>query len=162
MPSSSGRGERGPSLASTATRLGRLLDSVSGRGPGKPKPAPRVPSRKKELSISPPRFIRLEIDENNRRCAIFEADLQNDEANDFLELLAEPHLVADGAIADAEDLPAGYETEVVELTFEDTGESTTESTIRVGTESGTIRVSVLSPPEAAVGVRLRFLNVGRE
>lgn len=161
-PPSSGESERGPSLASTATRLGRLLDSVSGKGPGKPKPGARVPPKKKDLSISPPRFIRLEIDDKNRRCAIFEADLQNDEANESLELLAEAYLVADGAAADGEDLPADYETRVIRISFEDIGESESEPIIKVGAESGTIRISVLSPPAAAVGVRLRFLSEGRE
>lgn len=161
-PPSSTNGERGPSLASTATRLGRLLDSVSGRGPGKPKQKPRVSTRKKELSISHPRFIRLEIDDESRRCAIFEADIQNDEADDSLELLAESHLVADGAAANGEDLPASYETKVIGMSFEDGSSSTAEPRIKVGCASGTIRVAVLSPPEAAVGVRLRFLSEGRE
>lgn len=160
LPPSTGGGERGPSLASTATRLGRLLDSVSGKGPGKPKPAVRAHSGRKELSISPARFIRLEIDELNRRCAIFEADIQNDEADNSLELLAESHLVADGAIADDEDLPSGYETRVIRMSLEGSSESTTDSIIRVGTKSGTIRISALSPPEAAVGIRLRLLNEG--
>ncbi|WP_090506112.1 hypothetical protein [Pseudomonas borbori] len=162
LPSRSGSGDRGPSLASTATRLGRLLDSVSGKGPGRPRPTARAPVRKKELSISSPRFIRLDIDEKNRRCAIFEANLQNDEADDTLKLLAEPHLVADGAIANGEDLPVSYETKVLSISLEDTGEFTTDPIIRVGKESGTIRISVLSPPEAAIGIRLRFLNEGRE
>lgn len=162
LPPSTAGGERGPSLASTATRLGRLLDSVSGKGPGKPRPTTRPTTKKKELSISPARFIRLEIDKQDRRCAIFEADLQNDEADASLELLAESHLVADGAIADSEDLPSDYETKVIEMSIADSGASTTDTVIRVGTESGTIRVSVLSPPEAAVGVRLRFLSEGRE
>ncbi|HEJ1198504.1 TPA: hypothetical protein SLU47_000150 [Pseudomonas aeruginosa] len=151
-------GERGPSLASTATRLGRLLDSVSGKGPGKPKPPPRSPSKRNELSISPARFIRLKIDELGQRCAVFEADLQNDEADDSLDLFAESHLIADGAKADAGDLPSGYETRVIEMSLVDSGETITDSTLRVGTQSGTVRVSVLSPPEAAVGVRLQFLN----
>lgn len=155
-------GERGPSLASTATLLGRLLDSVSGRGPGKPKQRPRAPSKKMELSVSPPRFIRLEIDSENRRNAVFEADIQNDGADDSLELLAEPHLIADGAAANGEDLPASYETKVIAMTFENGAKSISESRIKVGSASGKVRIAVLSPPEAAVGVRLCFLSEGRE
>lgn len=151
-------GERGPSLAGTAARLGRLLDSVSGKGPGKPKPPPHTPSMKKELSISPPRFIRLEIDKKNRRCAVFEAELRNNEANKLLQLEAKPHLVVDGAKADNDDLPAGYETTVIGISFESTGEFTDKSVINIGTQSGTIKIFVLSPPTAAVGLSLRFVN----
>ncbi|MGN8122446.1 hypothetical protein ACTJK9_11845 [Pseudomonas sp. 22082] len=154
--------ERGPSLAGTASRLGRLLDSVSGKGPGRPRPGTRTPHTKQELAISPARFMRLEIDGKNRRCAIFEAHLQNDGANAMLEISAESHLIADGAVADGEDLPAGFETQVIGMSFDAANVVTFDSTIKVGTESGTIGISVLSPPEAAVGVRLRFLNEGRE
>lgn len=154
----SGAGNRGPSLASTATRLGRLLDSVSGKGPGRSKPVPRGLSRRNELSISPARFIQLKIDDLGRRCAVFEADLQNDEVNDSLELYAEPHLVADGAKADGGDLPLGYETRVIEMSLIGSGEVITGAPLKVGTESGTVRISALSPPEAAVDVRLQFLS----
>jgi hypothetical protein len=153
---------RGPSLAGTASRLGRLLDSVSGKGPGRPRPGIRLPSVKQELYISPARFVRLEIDAKNRRCAIFEADLQNDGMNAALEVSAESHIVADGAVADSEDLPVGFETMVIGMSFDVINEVTPGSTINVGTESGTISISVVSPPEAAVGVRLRFLNEARE
>lgn len=152
--------DRGPSLAGTASRLGRLLDSVSGKGPGRPRPVMRLPSIKQELFISPARFVRLEIDEKNRRCAIFEADLHNDGANAALEVVAESHLIADGAVADAEDLPAGFETQVVWMAFGVIEELTLRPAIKVGTESGKISISVLSPSEAAVGVRLRFLGEG--
>lgn len=162
MSVASGTKERGPSLAGTASRLGRLLDSVSGKGPGRPRPSPRPPHVKQELAISPARFLRLEIDDQNRRCAVFEADLQNDGANPMLEISAESHLVADGAVADGEDLPTGFETQVIGMSFNVIGDFTPGPIIKVGAESGTISISVLSPPEAAVGVRLRFLDEGRE
>lgn len=157
-----GSNERGPSLAGTASRLGRLLDSVSGTGPGRPKPPPRSQSTKQELVLSPARFIRLEIDNSNRRCAIFEADLQNDGTNETLEISSVSHLIADGALADSEDLPASFETRVIGMSFNAAEEFAPGSTIKVGTESGTISILVLSPPEAAVGIRLQFLNGGRE
>lgn len=158
MSIASGSKERRPSLAGTANRLGRLLDSVSGTGPGRPKPTPRPPFVKQERTISPARFIRLQIDDRSRRCAIFEAEVQNDEMDAGLEVLAEPHLIVDGAIANGADLPTGFETGVIQISFDVTGEVNSGSTIKVGTESGTIYISILSPPEAAVGVRLRFLN----
>lgn len=155
-------GERGPSLASTAARLGRLLDSASGRGPGRPRPSPRTLSNKKSLFISPVRFVRLELDDENRRCAIFEADLQNDGMDSLLELYAEPHLVADGAAADGEDLPGSFETKVIGMSLNSTGGSARGSTLKVGTESGTVRIIVLSPRDAAIGLRLSFLSEDRE
>ena len=154
--------ERGPSLAGTASRLGRLLDSVSEKGPGRPRLGARLTSVKQELFISPARFIRLEIDAENGRCAIFEADLQNDGMNTALEVSAESHLVADGAVADGEDLPIGFETRVIGMSFGVINEITHGPTIKVGTESGTISISVVSPTEAAVGVRLHLLNEARE
>ena len=163
LPPNAPGGERGPSLATTASRLGRLLDSVSGKGPGKTKHPARPPSKKKEQFLSPARFIRLEIDNIGRRCAIFEADLQNDEADTSLEITAEPYLIADGAAADTEDLPSDYETKVIGLSIVGSGEFTDNgATIKVGTQSGTIRISVLSPQKAAIGVRLRFLMRDRE
>jgi hypothetical protein len=152
--------ERGPSLAGTASRLGRLLDSVSGRGPGKRRPVHRGPSAKHELSISPPRFIRLAIDEDNQRCAIFVADLLNDGRNTTLEVFAEPYIVADGAIADSEDLPPGFETRVTGIWFDANEQATKLPAILVGTVSGTLTISVLSPAEAAVSVRLRLRDGG--
>ncbi|MFK3788637.1 hypothetical protein ACI2KO_00055 [Pseudomonas piscis] len=157
-----GGGQRGPSLASTAARLGRLLDSASGKGPGRPKTLPRSPTRKKSLSISPARFVRLELDSEGRRCAIFEADLQNDENDSSLKLYAEPHLVADGGVTDGGGLPVSFETRVVGMYFDSTGESALGATLRVGIVSGSLRVSVLSPPEAAIGLRFHFLSGDRE
>ncbi|MEL7553780.1 hypothetical protein AAGV37_28250 [Pseudomonas protegens] len=157
-----GGGERGPSLASTAARLGRLLDSASGKGPGRTKSLFRAPSRKKSLSISPARFVRLELDSESRRCAIFEADLHNDEADSLLELYAESHLVADGAAADGNDLPASFETKVIGMSLDSTGESALGATLQVGIGNGTLKINVLSPPDAAIGLRLHFLSRGRE
>ncbi|WP_426233886.1 hypothetical protein [Pseudomonas sp. TWP3-2] len=151
---------RGPSLASTASRLGRLLDSASGKGPGRPKPSQRSPSVKQELSISQPNFVRLELDERRRRCAVFEANVLNDGKNSELEVLATPHLVADGSVTDESDLPPGFETRVLEMSFDANEEITLFPIISVGNQSGTITIKVLSPPEAAVGVRLRFLKEG--
>lgn len=157
-----GGGERGPSLAGTAARLGRLLDSVSGRGPGRPKTVSRTLSRKKNLSISSTRFVRLELDTEGRRCAIFEADLHNDEADSLLELHAESHLIADGTVTNGNDLPLSFKTEVIEMTLESTGQSALGSTLQVGIGSGTLNIKVLSPPDAAIGLRLNFLTRGRE
>ncbi|WP_156331401.1 hypothetical protein [Pseudomonas kilonensis] len=157
-----GGSERGPSLAGTAARLGRMLDSASGKGPGRPKSPSRTQSRKKFRSISPVRFIRLELDSENRRCAIFEADLQNDEADSSLELYAESHLVADGAVADGSDLPASFKTKVIGMYLDATEASTLGATLKVGTGSGVVRINVLSPPDAAIGLRLYFLSGGEE
>lgn len=155
-----GGGERGPSLASTAARLGRMLDSASGKGPGRPRALSRTPSKKKSLSISSARFVRLELDSENRRCAIFEADLCNDEADSSLELYAESHLVADGTVADGNDLPGSFETKVIGMSLDSTGASALGATFQVGIGSGTLKINVLSPPEAAIGLRLYFQSRG--
>lgn len=151
-----GDSERTPSLAYTAAFLGRLLGPVSERGPGKPKSKTRITSKKHELSISFPRFVGLEIDQEKRRCAIFEAELKNDESDMSLYLQAESHLVVDGTISDDGGLPKGYKTMVISMSLVDTGEVVNDSVIKVGIVSGIVRIVVLSPPEAAVGVRLRF------
>ena len=138
-------------------KLGRLLDTVSGQGPGRRVGTGGGSKKSKGLSVSSPRFVRLTLSPEGQRYAVFEADLQNDGRSPLLSISAEAHLVVDGARAGTDDLPSAYMTEVRELHFEGNGVTSSKPQIMVGTESGVIRVSVLSPAEAAVGVRL-FLN----
>lgn len=151
-----------PSLARTAMRLGRLLDSVSGQGPGKKTRAGGGKGKSKRLSMSSPRFVRLELFPSGQRYALFEADLQNDGRNPALQVSAEAYLVLDGGRAGSADLPLAYVTEVRDIYFEGTGRTSNKPHIIVGTASGIIRVSVLSPFEAAVGVRLSLGEGGGE
>lgn len=154
------RGERGPSLAKTSMQLGRLLDSVSGRGPGRRSHGKSSGTRSKELYISTPRFTRLVLADSGQRHAIFESYIQNDGKKSALIVRAQAHLVVDGARAGTSDLPSRYATEVVELVFEGAGTVCRGSSIHVGTASGIIRVAVICPADAAVGVRLFFDEEG--
>jgi len=155
-------GGRGPSLAHTATRLGRILDTVSGKGPGRPKqPSPRPLSRRKSLSVTPPRFVRLELDANGEPLALFEAQVQNDGSDAHLRLLAAPHLVVDGGATGTDGLPKGYETNVVSIALDAEGMTAQGPILEIGKSSGTVSIRVRSPRDAAIGLRLNFLK-GRD
>jgi hypothetical protein len=149
---------KGPSLAKTATRLGNLLDQSSGKGPGKPLSISDRPTPKKNaLAISVPHFVRLELDAQDRPCAIFEAELRNDEANGALRIEATPRLIADGGMTDNKDLPFGFTPEIISILLESANRQSMSNVIMVGKDSGTIIVWVLTLPEAAVGLKLSFL-----
>lgn len=150
---------KGPSLAKTAAKLGNLLDAASGKGPGNPPPQGGIQSRKRnDLSISTPWFIRLEAGENSQPCAVFQADLRNDETDTKLKIIAESRLIADGGMTDNTDLPPGFESRVLKMELNAKKQTAQGGVLDVGTESGTVTVWVLCPTEAAVGVRLAFVS----
>lgn len=155
-------GERGTSLAKTSMQLGRLLDSVSGRAPGKSFRVKSSVARSRTLSISTPQFKRLVLAESGQRHAVFESYIQNDGSKPSLIVVAQAYLVVDGARAGTSDLPPQYATEVVRVEFEGAGKRCLGPKIHVGTASGTIRVTVICPADAAVGVRLFFDEEGDE
>jgi hypothetical protein len=149
---------KGPSLAKTAAKLGNLLDA-SGTGPGKQSTQSARPSRKRnDLSISTPWFIRLEAGANNQPCAVFQAELHNDEADTRLKIVAESRLIADGGMTDNTDLPPGFESRVLKMELDATKRNAQGGVLDVGTESGTVTVWVLCPTDAAIGVRLAFVS----
>ena len=152
-------GTKGPSLAKTAAKLGNLLDAVSGRGPGKPITASsRTHRRREDLSVSVPKFLRLEIDENDQPCAVFEAELRNDERDEHLKLSAESRLIADGGMTDSTDLPPGFESRVLKMDLDGAQKEACGDTLEVGKQSGVVTIRVLRPVHAAVGVRLAFVK----
>lgn len=154
-------GTKGPSLAKTAAKLGNLLDAVSGKGPGKPITASSRTIRKRdELSVSIPEFLRLEINENGQPCAVFEAELRNDERNEHLKLIAESRLIADGGMTDSTDLPLGFESRVLKMDLEGAQKETSGGILEVGKQSGVVTIWVLRPAHAAIGVRLAFVTEG--
>lgn len=153
-------GSKGPSLAKTAAKLGNLLDAVSGKGPSKSIAANSHTSRKRdELSVSLPRFLRLEIDENDQPCAVFEAELRNDKRDEHLKLIAESKLIADGGMTDSTDLPLGFESKVLKMDLNGTQKEVYGDILEVGKQSGVLTIRVLRPAHAAVGVRLSFMKV---
>lgn len=147
----------GPSLASTATAMGRLLAATSGRGAGRaPSSRRTIPKSSKGVGISRPAFVGLETDEDGSPCARFEAELRNDGTYAALRVVAEPHLVADGGRADADDLPAEYQLDLKELSLASAGLTTTSSVLQVGANAGTVRILVRVPESAAAGVKVRL------
>jgi hypothetical protein len=150
--------EKGPSLASTASRLGSFLDFASSKGPGRKSISSRSTSKKRSLSLSLPKFICLELWDENYPCAVFEALLDNDGENSGLEIYAESYLIADGAAADGGDLPDSFKTEIIDMTLVPSGTIANGPKLTVGAESGTIRIRVLSPRDAAIGLRLNFVS----
>jgi hypothetical protein len=151
-------GERGPSLARTATKMGRLLEAVSGQGPGR-RSAPGSGSTKRRMTaVSQPEFIRLSLGEGGKPVAWFEANLTNDGSDPSLRIIAEPHLVADGGATGTDDLPAEYSVAASYLEIDPAGPAVDGHALEVGTASGRVRVAVPMPGDAAVGLRLRLIG----
>lgn len=149
--------ERGPSLAGTASRLGAFLEHGSSKGPGK-RTSISTSLHKRDLQISSPLFVRLEISKELLTHAVFEAILTNDMKNPELEICAESYLLADGAATDNIDLPADFETNIVSMSLISSNIFISGSRIRVGTESGVLRIIALCPRNAAIGLRLNFAS----
>lgn len=152
--------ERGPSLAATATRMGRVLDQSTRSGPGR-EGRPSSPSRRRTLAVSQARFIRLEPDEAGRPVAIFAATLTNDGSSRKLEVVASPHLAMDGGAATAEDLPDGHSLAVQSMRLGSQNLHSEGNMLRVGAHGGELEIAVPMPPGAAVGVRLSLQEPGR-
>ena len=146
-------GKKGPSLARTAVAMGKILDASSARGPG--RRGGSGDSKRKTLSISPARFVRLALADDGRKLAVFRADVTNDGRDELLRVRAEPHLVMDGGAANAEDVPVEFTGVVESLRLGD--RSTQDHVLLVGTESGVIECMVPVPEDAAVGLRLQLV-----
>lgn len=152
-----GTGEdRGPSVAKTAAKLGRLLSSTSGKGPGKATSPGGIGSKKK-ITISAPRFVGLEH-HDGQRIAKFEAELTNDGSRPELILQANPHLVLDGSSTSADDLPGDITIDLLDLSLNDVIAGA--EGIRIAEVQGTVSCRVTVPEDAAVGIRFGFSEEG--
>ncbi|WP_171238637.1 hypothetical protein [Ruegeria sp. HKCCA5763] len=149
-------GERGPSLAGTATMLGRLLDAVSTQGPGRKTGERKGTSKRRLTAISQPEFVRLSLGDNGEPRAEFEATLTNDGSDPSLSVVAEPHLVADGGVTGAEDLPPEFAVTAASVELEGEGLVSIGDRLEVGQRGGRLRIAVQMPAAAAVGLRLRL------
>jgi hypothetical protein len=148
-------GEAGPSLASPATQLGRLLQQTSAQGPGRRQRTQSPARPPKAMSISSCEFVKLEPSENGGAAAVFRAELRNDRSDAGLTVVATPSLVADGASISNDDLPSEFVPEVIEMAMAEGEVAAKGGRLEVGTRSGEIIVRVAMPKAmAAVAVRL--------
>lgn len=148
--------ERGPSVAKTAAKLGKLLSSTSGKGPGRAV-SPGGGGGRKKIAISAPRFVGLEL-LDGQRIASFEAALTNDGSRPNLTLQASPHLVLDGSSTTVDDLPGEISIALVDLSLADTIAET--NGIKIEGLQGTVSCRVTVPEDAAVGIRFSFEEAG--
>ncbi|MBP2486013.1 hypothetical protein JOH50_001740 [Rhizobium leguminosarum] len=148
--------DRGPSIAKTAAKLGRLLSRSSGKGPGRTISASGGGSKKK-ITISAPRFAGLEYREG-QRVARFEAELTNDGSQPDLVLYASPQLVLDGSFTSVDDLPGDIRINLVDLFLND--QIAGSRGIRIGNIQGMVSCRVTMPDDAAVGIRFGFEGEG--
>lgn len=157
--SGSGRSEEsGPSLASTAMLMGRLLEPGSAKGPGRRSGTGGGGGGiSRRTRVSAARFVRLEIDQG-QKIAVFEADLSNDGASPGMVLMASPHLVMDGGAASSDGIDIGFEGRVLDLSIED--ETAHSGSMTIGESSGTVSCRVPVPDGAAVGLRLWLEEAG--
>lgn len=145
----------GPSLAATATSMGKLLAGSSSRGPGRSSSASRPGGNKRPgVAVERPRFCGLETGPDGQPVAIFEAELSNDGSHPDLRVVAEPHLVADGGRADTDDLPQEYEVRLKKLELPSASLQSSSHELEVGRHAGTLRIRVLTPSNAAAGVKV--------
>lgn len=144
--------DRGPSIAKTAAKLGRMLSNSSGRGPGRTVSPTGVGSKKK-ITISAPRFVGLEYGDG-QRIAKFEAELVNDGSRPSLFLHATPHLVLDGSFTSPDDLPGNMKIDLLSLALVD--KTTLSNGIRIENMEGLVSCRVTMPEDAAVGIRFTF------
>jgi len=150
-----GTGEdRGPSVAKTAAKLGRMLFRTSGKGPRQPM-SPTLGTRKK-ISISVPRFAGLELFDG-QRVAKFEAELVNDGSQLDLMLHANPHLVLDGSSVSADDLPVDISIRLLDLSLVDRVAG--PEGIKILDTQGIVSCRITVPEDAAVGIRFSFEEV---
>lgn len=152
---SSAPANTGPSLAATATTMGKLLAGSSSRGPGRSSsPSRQRATRRSGVAVERPRFRGLEIGLEEQPVAIFEAELSNDGSHPDLRVVAEPHLVADGGRANTDGLPQEYEVRLIKMELPSASLQSSSNELEVGRHSGTLRISVRTPSNAAAGVKL--------
>lgn len=144
--------DRGPSVAKTAAKLGRLLARTSGQGPGRTT-SPGGGGTKKKISISAPRFVGLEY-RDGQRIAKFQSELMNDGSRPGLILRAKPHLVLDGSSVSADDLPDDIKIKLIDLNLEN--QTFGLDGIRIEDHRGVVSCRVSVPEDAAVGIRFSF------
>ncbi len=148
--------EGGPSLASTAALMGKLLEPGSAKGPGRKPGGGGGGGSSRKTKVSPARFSHLELD-GGRKLAVFVADLSNDGRSPELMLRAVPHLVMDGGAASAEDLDIGFCGQVLDLTVAD--ETNHGGSMAIGLMAGKVTCRVPLPDDAAVGLRLSLEEI---
>lgn len=144
--------DKGPSLARTATLLGKMLGEGEGQGPGRKRKARNSSRSRKPKGLSPPIFVRLEEDEKIGTCAVFSASLNCHSESQWV--IAEPYLVMDGGQTTDAGLGKEFEVSVLGMTLVDTGKSVDGDAMEVGETEDTLEVRVAMPPSAAVSLKL--------
>ncbi len=150
--------EAGPSLARTATRMGKLLGSTSARGPGRTRKPPSSRRTRQARSVSAPAFLRLEQDNDGNPVAVFAATLTNDGKNPDLKVVAEPRLIMDGGSTSTDGLGNDYIVSIEGISLPDTGLDSAGDTLHVGEHEGNLEIRIGMPPMAAAGVRVQLLE----
>jgi len=149
--------QRGPSLARTAAKLGRILAMSSSRGPGHPARAKHPSSRlRRSTYVSAPQFVALKAEADGSKRACFEAELVNDGSSGDLWIKADPFLLMDGAAVKPKGLPDEYGIHVTRMALGDSLQTCGEGKLEVGTASGLLKIEVAIPDSAAVGLRIDF------
>jgi hypothetical protein len=149
-------GQKGDSLASTATKLGGFLGNVSSKGAGKPERKPNGPQKRKTTRVSTPRFDGLTLNERGVPIARFIAELENDGTDSNLYLVAEPYFVADGGAITSDDLPEQYVLNIQEMTVGELSMTGHGPWIHIAAQGGQVVVMVPTIPDAAISIKLHL------
>lgn len=145
-------GGDGVSLARTAGRLGQMLGATE-QAPKRPRSG--TSRRRQQTKISQPVFDRLEWF-NGSRQAVFTARIENDGRDPDLMVLAEAHVVADGAAIGFDSGQSDLEVGVTSMGLCGGDLACTGGMLPLGTRAGIIEICVHLGEDAAAGVKLRL------
>jgi hypothetical protein len=155
-------GQNGPSLAQSASLLGKHLMQSSSQGPGVDVSGSGSRRRsggrgRVKTGLSQPVFDKLEVDHDGSLVSRFTATLRNEGNDPSLVVCAEPYLVADGGSTTTDDLGDDFKPVIREMRFRENHEIYVDGCrLKVGEEEGNIEVAVSMPNQAAIGLRLRL------
>lgn len=152
----------GPSLASTATRLGQALANGSSRGPGVPA-TPNRPfnggnNNSNGSVLSPASFERLEQGPDGDPEAVFTATLRNGGGSAGFVVEATPVLMMDGGSTTTNVLGGSLKPSVRMMSMPAEGIASNGNRLPVRDAGGTIEIRMRMPGMAAASVRLQLVE----
>lgn len=143
-----------PSLAATASRMGKFLSQVATKGPGFPLRSSTQPGKANRIRIAPPEFVGLSAGEDGSTIATFKAELFNDGSRPDLEISVIPRLVADGVKASDKDVPDELLPQVLGVSLPQHSMAVSGKSLAVGKLGGTLFIRTTVPKGTAVEVEL--------
>lgn len=141
------------SLASVSGKLGSLLGAGEGEGAGPRRGRSGGGGTARKRRISNPEFLSLELREG-KRIAVFEAELSGAGSATIVE--AVPVFAVEGGSMPADGADALRDLSILEMSLVGTDRASSASSLKVGSDSGTVRVLVNMPDDCSVMLKLQL------